>query len=132
MSVKVSRARGVGPEAYKALVEAQEYDPDMPWEWCFTQAMESSSQWWMVEFEEPAYLVLSRIGRLDDMLGGDAPLGVSSAASVAAPGVLAPSKRQTPDTPVAAPPGQAEQEEDRRPLNARRRSCGKSAGGLSA
>ncbi len=51
------------------------YDRAMPWGYCAHQAI-SDQQFWKVEVEEAALLVLSRSSQLQDMVGGTRRLAV--------------------------------------------------------
>ena len=76
------------------------YDAAKPWKQSWVDGM-ADKEWWADEFVEPAMLFLTRTARLNQFLGGDAPISGSASSSgpqeAAAPN---PNKRSAPPTMV--------------------------------
>lgn len=53
---------------------ARSMDKAKPWDWVFAEATKDA-QFWHVELEEPALLMLNRTKRANEMLGDEAPVG---------------------------------------------------------
>ena len=49
-----------------------DFDPNMPWEWVFEQAVECEHTFWTDEFERPEVFVKTKIDKIADHLGADA------------------------------------------------------------
>eukprot|EP00972_Heterocapsa_arctica_P075733 11169706-Heterocapsa_arctica.AAC.1 len=50
---------------------------DRPWDWVFGEVLRDG-QFWHLEVEEPAFLLLNRTRSLGDLLTGEAPVGDAS------------------------------------------------------
>ena len=58
-----------------------DFDPAMPWEWVFQQAVEAEGTFWTDEFERTAVLVRTREDRMADHIGSDANVDSGNARS---------------------------------------------------
>jgi hypothetical protein len=81
----LERARRKGARLHAASAPSGDYgyDTAKPWDWCFRNVTEDHA-FWRRELEEPAILVLSKSGRLMQMVDGDAPVQSASASHSAA------------------------------------------------
>ena len=79
------RRRGVQEQALAAAAHMQhDFDVDQPWEWVFSQAIDSFT-FWHTEFERNALLVRSEVDRLGDHLGLEVANVQSSAGGTGSP-----------------------------------------------
>jgi hypothetical protein len=79
---QLERVRRRGLAAASAGLPAGEvpFDRARPWEWSLRELV-ADNKFWRAEFEEPALLVLSRAGRLNNVVDGDAPVQQSAKAA---------------------------------------------------
>ena len=80
------------------------YDVNRPWNQTWLDGM-ANGDWWKDEFQEPAQLYLTRTNKLDQFIGGDAPIGNErgTGASEMAPINRPPKRTLPPSGPVRQP-----------------------------
>ena len=86
-------ARGQAPSLH--------FDPKHPWDLVWTAACEDFG-FWHVQFEEPALIILTKSGRLSDIITGEAPIEHSSQSSSHQPAQPEAKRRKMRPTSVMA------------------------------
>ena len=82
-SEQLERQRRTTLAAYNAAILAggnTPYEPSRPWNQTWLDGMKDSD-WWQLEFVEIAQLYLMRFGKLDQFVGGDAPVAAENSGS---------------------------------------------------
>ena len=87
-----------------------EFEPSRPWNYAYqlgTQDHSGLGSWWHKEYSEIAVLILTRTDRLENLLGGDAPVTVTGRAipeALAEASAPKPVKRPLSNAIVPVPP----------------------------
>ena len=103
------RRAATAHETARAATGTTEYEPLRPWNFAYQSGTNDSSglgSWWYKEYTELAVLILTRTDRLENFLGGDAPVTVTGRAipeALATANAPKPVKRPMADS-VPAPP----------------------------
>ena len=78
------------------------FDPEKPWDYVFWKVMhESSSSWWMQQFELPALRIPTTHKRVSDFVEGDAPISNASGSQRSTTAIADPFGHSYPPPPVA-------------------------------
>lgn len=93
--------RGAAKANAEGRLAAHPFDPAKPWDSVWSASVKDG-EFWRREFEEPALLVLTHVGRMQDMVSGEAPVAQTVASSSAGSPSMAPTGNVQP--PRQPPP----------------------------